>query len=318
MTSGERRFAQRLEEKLDNDYLLWYDVPVGSKKRHPDFIVLHPERGLFTLEVKDWNLENIQSITHTEAVLLTVQGAKHLKNPLVQAREGALAINQLLEADSTLVRTAGEYKGKLLCPYSYGVVLSNITRKAFDTIPVLRQVLDPHLVICKDEFVPSVNAGDFQSRLWAMSHYNFGSRLTKTQIDRVRWHLFPEMRISVQQLSLLETMTEDDDARSLKSPSMMKILDIQQEHLARSLGNGHRIFHGVAGSGKTLILACRARYLAESTQKPVLVLCYNISLAAHIESMVAARELTSALPVLVRHFHGWWHRSAKDLPNWAP
>ena len=28
MTSGERRVAERLEQKLDDDYLLWYDVPM--------------------------------------------------------------------------------------------------------------------------------------------------------------------------------------------------------------------------------------------------------------------------------------------------
>jgi hypothetical protein len=31
MTSGERRVAERLEQKLDADYLLWYDVAVGPK-----------------------------------------------------------------------------------------------------------------------------------------------------------------------------------------------------------------------------------------------------------------------------------------------
>ena len=33
MTSGERRLAERLEKKLDDDYLLWYDVPVGPVAR---------------------------------------------------------------------------------------------------------------------------------------------------------------------------------------------------------------------------------------------------------------------------------------------
>ncbi|BAZ83600.1 hypothetical protein SR1949_08660 [Sphaerospermopsis reniformis] len=61
MTSGERRLAQRMEEKLDDDYLLWYDVPIGKKQLHPDFIVLHPSRGLFILEVKDWKLDKIKS-----------------------------------------------------------------------------------------------------------------------------------------------------------------------------------------------------------------------------------------------------------------
>ena len=31
MTNGEKRLAERLEQKLDDDYLLWYDVPVGHK-----------------------------------------------------------------------------------------------------------------------------------------------------------------------------------------------------------------------------------------------------------------------------------------------
>ena len=53
MTGGEKRFAARLEQKLEDDYLLWYDVAVGSKQLHPDFIILHPLRGLLILEVKD-------------------------------------------------------------------------------------------------------------------------------------------------------------------------------------------------------------------------------------------------------------------------
>ena len=31
MTSGERRLAERLEAKLDDDYRLWYDVPMGPR-----------------------------------------------------------------------------------------------------------------------------------------------------------------------------------------------------------------------------------------------------------------------------------------------
>ncbi len=62
MTGGERRFAQRLEEKLEDDYLVWYDVPVGTKQRRPDFVILHPRRGLLVLEVKDWKLDTLHDI----------------------------------------------------------------------------------------------------------------------------------------------------------------------------------------------------------------------------------------------------------------
>jgi hypothetical protein len=40
MTAGERRVAQRLEDKLNDDYLLWYDVPMGPKNAHSPLIPL--------------------------------------------------------------------------------------------------------------------------------------------------------------------------------------------------------------------------------------------------------------------------------------
>ena len=49
MTSGERRFAERLQAKLESDYIVWYDVPLGRRRLHPDFVILHPRRGLLAL-----------------------------------------------------------------------------------------------------------------------------------------------------------------------------------------------------------------------------------------------------------------------------
>ena len=49
MTSGEKRFSQRLKDLLEDDYLCWYDIPIGKTQRYPDFILLHPARGLFGL-----------------------------------------------------------------------------------------------------------------------------------------------------------------------------------------------------------------------------------------------------------------------------
>ncbi|MBD2033949.1 hypothetical protein H6F76_02650 [Leptolyngbya sp. FACHB-321] len=42
MAPEERRLAQRLEDKLEADYLLWYDVLIATKRLHPYFILLHP------------------------------------------------------------------------------------------------------------------------------------------------------------------------------------------------------------------------------------------------------------------------------------
>jgi hypothetical protein len=58
-SSDERRFAARLRQFLEDDYLCWYNVPLGPKHRHPDFVILHPGRGLLVLEIKDWTLDTI-------------------------------------------------------------------------------------------------------------------------------------------------------------------------------------------------------------------------------------------------------------------
>ena len=86
----------------------------------------------------------------------------------MQAKQYAHRVGRLLESDAALVGEPGTpFQGKLAFPWGYGVVLANISRKAF--------------------------AGT-------------------------------------------------------------------QEQLARSMGEGHRVIHGVAGSGKTMILGYRAQY----------------------------------------------------------
>ncbi|MDZ8069009.1 MAG: 3'-5' exonuclease [Nostoc sp. DedQUE08] len=312
MTPGERRLAQRMEEKLEDDYLLWYDVPVGKKQLHPDFIVLHPSRGLFILEVKDWKLDIIQNINPSTVTLLTEDGIKEVQHPLQQARDYALAVNKMLEKDPALVQQEGKYQGKLVIPYGYGVVFTNITRKDFEQSE-LPAVFEEHLVICKDEMYEKVDAGEFQQRLWDLSAYQFGKTLTSSQIDRIRWHIFPDLRPNQQ---FAPDSSSDEETPETVIPDILKIMDLQQEQLARSLGDGHRVIHGVAGSGKTMILAYRCQHLAQVSNKPILVLCFNVSLAAKLRQVVQ-EDPNKISRIKVRHFHGWCMDLLKkyDIPR---
>jgi len=296
MTGGERRLARRLEDKLENDYLLWYDVPVGNANLHPDFIVFNPRRGLLILEVKDWRLDTIQTMDRDSATLVTNQGVKRKLNPLEQARQYAHQVVDILQSDPALVFSSGRLQGQLLFPWGYGVVLANITRKQFDGTN-LGEVVEPHRVICSDEMTESADAEGFQVRLWAMFPFSRSVPVSLPQIDRIRWHLFPEIRITAQaQAGLFDSVDEE-------IPDIVRVMDVQQEQLARSLGDGHRVIHGVAGSGKTLILGYRAEYLAQICQRPILVLCYNKTLARKLEQTMTVRKLTEK--VHVRTFHQW-------------
>jgi len=304
MTSGEKRVSERLEQKLEDDYLVWYDVPVGPRQRQPDFIVFHPRRGLLVLEVKDWKPGTIQQADRTLFTLLTGSSSVKEHNPLMQARDCANEIHKELARDPALVYPPGHaYAGRLQMPLGHGVVLANISRKQFDA-GELDGVLPSHLVICQDEMYESVEAEALQERLWAMFPQIFPTTLTLPQIDRVRWHLFPEIRVEAGegQFGLFASQEKAAGAK-VAIPDLIKVMDAQQEMLARSLGDEHRIIHGVAGSGKTMILGFRAMELARSLSKPILVLCYNKTLAARLEQLMGERGLSDK--VQVYNFHTW-------------
>jgi len=294
MTQGERRTAERLEQKLDDDYLVWYDVPVGPKHAHPDFVLLHPRRGLLILEVKDWRPDTIRAATKQTWEILAQNAPKNVPNPIEQARHYAHQVVDALARDSHLIGS----DGRLALPWSYGVVLTNISRRQFE-LAQLDLAIEAHRVICSDEMTTVTDAEDFQSRLWSMFPTMMRGALSLPQIDRIRWILFPEVRVS-SQIGLFPAECDDDAL-----PDIMRVMDLQQEQLARSLGDGHRVIHGVAGSGKTMILAYRAEFLARANgnSKPILVLCFNRPLATKLDGIVSTRGLSER--VHARSFHQW-------------
>lgn len=313
MTSGERRLAERLEQKLDDGYLLWYDVPVGPKQCYPDFVVLHPRRGLLILEVKDWKPGTIVQADKENWVILENGSPKTVPSPMLQARQYAHQVVDALKRDPQLVQADGKYQGNLAFPWSYAVVFTNLTRKQF-TEGELGQIMEPHRVLCSDEMLPSVQAKDLQSRLWDMFPHQFHlGVMTKPQLERVRWILFPQIRVQIQGALF------DDNDPAAELPDIMRVMDLQQEQLARSLGDGHRVIHGVAGSGKTMILGYRAEYLAQASTlgaKPILILCFNEPLAVKLASMMAAKGLAGRVNSV--HFHKWARAQlvqyGQDLP----
>ncbi|MDP2549447.1 3'-5' exonuclease [Oceanobacter sp. 4_MG-2023] len=322
MTAGEKRFALRLKNLLEDDYLCWFDIPVGRERRYPDFIILHPARGLLFLEVKDWKASTLKRLNKQTASLLVNDKPIEVANPLEQARQYMLQVVNLLSRDPQLLQSEdSRYQGKLCFPYAWGTVLTNINRQQItnNTTDAQREaVLPDNLVIYKDEMLESTNAEVFQQRLWGMFNHRFPNKLTVPQIDRIRWHLFPEVRISLQQdmFAMADNAdsdelicTEDDDSSpplNTALPDIVRIMDIQQEKLARSLGAGHRVIHGVAGSGKTLILGYRCELLAATSSKPVLVLCFNITLARKLNALMLAKGLEHRVQAL--HFHDWCKR----------
>ncbi|EIH5450675.1 TPA: 3'-5' exonuclease [Escherichia coli] len=288
MTAGEKRVASRLEAFMSNECLIWYDIPVGRKNRHPDFVIIDPENGLVFLEVKDWTVHTLHQVNHEQVILETNGILKSEINPLLQVRRYACDTVNALPADSRLRQNDGQYKGRLNLAWAYGVVFTRITRQQLKALAgndenAVERIFPSAQTICQDDMTQSVLPDIFRQKIAGMFTMGFRTRVTPQVRDILRAHLFPEMTV--------------------RQHSQIKIMDIQQEILARNIGDGHRVIHGVAGSGKTMILLFRCLYLAETTPGKILVLCYNITLASYLRECIESRGLKSRVTVF--HFHSW-------------
>jgi hypothetical protein len=284
-SAGERRVLQQLQRCLEDDYLVWHDLPIGPHARQPDFVVLSPRWGVLLLEVKDWKLATLAGATRDAVTLNTPHGQVTEANPLRQVRDVTLELVDLMQHDPALVHADGAFAGKLLFPYGWGVVFADLRADELAGSD-FHDIFPEHRVLLHDHLDELVDRGAFQQRLWGLFTVHYPYTLALPQRDRVRWHLFPEIRLQ-------------------PLPDLLQVMDLQQEQVARHLGDGHRVIHGAAGSGKTLILIYRACRLALAARpdKPVLVLCCNRALADRIEAQLRQRGVDERAQV--RTFHAW-------------
>ena len=318
-TRGELRLAERLKDFLEDNAWAWHNLPVGPLGRHPDFIVLHPQQGIVVLEVKDWRLESIVKADKKQVELLTERGTVSVESPFEQVRGYMFNVVSMLKRDPLLMIDQGRFKGHLVLPFGHGVVFTNITRRQFDQTD-LHEIFPADRIIFRDEMAESVDPDQFRERVWKMVSPRLGAGLSLPQLDRVRALLFPEVRVRQIALPFDEPPTDASPA----DDRTLAVMDLQQELIARSLGEGHRIVRGVAGSGKTLILAFRAEYIARAATRPVLLLCYANGIAGRLENTMQDRGVEDR--VIVSTFHSWcWKMlrtydipvpSERDMPNY--
>ncbi|MEX8501339.1 3'-5' exonuclease [Leptothrix ochracea] len=298
--AGERRVLHQLKRCLGDDHMIWYDVPLGPKARQPDFVILSPRQGLLLLEVKDWRPNTLQHATPDRVELQVERGRVTVAHPIRQARDYAMELVHVMQNDMALVHAQGPLKGQLIFPYGWGAVLSGI-RRADVVADDFEAIFPAHKTLLRDDLDEAMDEGDFLERLLGMFTVHFPYTLSLPQRDRIRWHLFPEIRLQPVQAALAFEGAE----KEVSLPDLMQVMDLKQEQIARTLGEGHRVIHGVAGSGKTMILIFRAQQLVAAARPdyPILVMCFNRALAGHIETLLRRRGVDER--VQVRTFHAW-------------
>jgi hypothetical protein len=286
-SAGEKKVFALLQQ-LPDDVIAYYE-PVLSA-RYPDFVAIIPSVGVLLIEVKDWYPNSIMKADNYDVVLSSRGQAVNSKHPIRQARDYQFQLMDKAHRHSEkseLLQGHGAHAGKFSFPFGHLVFLNNCTRQQLNERG-LSEVFPIGRVLTRDE-LEALPPGEIVDRIrqcfdpwWPFD------RLSERQISILRSIVHPEIVVSPTfQFGSVE-----------RQP--LAILDIRQERNARSIGEGHRIVYGVAGSGKTVILIARARLIAQSSNKRVLILCYNVALAEHFRRIFAGISNVTCL-----NFHRW-------------
>jgi hypothetical protein len=317
-TTGERLFFRTLKTFLPDDYIVYFEPDIQG--RRPDFVIIGPDLGIVVLEVKDYTKNTLFQINHDEWHIVTTSGDQAvIKSPMKQARDNMFHVVDTLKKDKSLIQLDGKYKFQLKFPYGHGVVFTRLYTKDF-VQEGLYSVIEPNLCFTRDEIDPDKEGFSEEILMEKILNmfvvpFRLKESLSIEDINAIRYHLFPEVRISAEYKPPVPYQDQ-----LLLSLHDIKTMDLHQENLAKQIGDKNRLIRGVAGSGKTIILASRAKML--SKQNPdwkILILCYNISLSNVIQQMIhhmlnEPEDLFDFDPnaksvqnenIIVRNFHSW-------------
>ncbi|NEP84072.1 MAG: AAA family ATPase [Okeania sp. SIO3B3] len=297
--SAGEKYLYNILSRLPDDFSVWYEPDING--RYPDFIILSPNFGILIIEVKGWYPSSILKASLDYFEIKWKQDGREInkteKSPLIQARDYLLELINKLQKYPILTQKSGNYQGKLCFPYSVGAVMSNFSNKQASESQLDQKILPIKKVIYRDELLSwkegKVSNEIIIKRFQEMFKFQFEfPKLTPEQIDTIKGSIYPEIVIREQKTD---------------AGTILKTLDFKQEKLAKSIGDGHRRFFGVAGSGKTLLLISRAKYLINNNpQLKILVVCYNVSLAAYLRSVLHQDSQNPQYQnIEVTNFHKW-------------
>jgi len=283
-TPGEKSFYNRIEYIISQNNEIKGYVEPGIGGSRPDFLLFSPNFGVMIVEIKDYSAKYLKTISKS-GYWEHFQGEeiKSINNPFDQ-------IYQYWRKVQDGVNFC-KFPNQIKVPVIQLVCFSQISKE--DPIAEeIRKLCPARIYVCFKE-VLSRNKS-FEEFFADILPVNF--HLSEDHFKVLRANIVPSCRLPTQKQSNLDTYFESED--------LVKLLDHQQEQMARKLGEGHRLLFGVAGSGKTVLLIARARFLAKQNPEwKILILCYNRLLRDLLYQLLIPQDYDA--DITINTFHGW-------------
>ncbi len=278
---GEWHFLHFLEKILDDSYEIYFQTFLNGDR--PDIVLMRKNAGVMIIEVKNWQLVHYYIDTQQKWRLKSNNAL--IKSPLSQVTSYKknlfyLHIEKLLER-------------KILNSNAWGLVSC--------AVYFHNETEEKIINFCKHEYSEHTNFLGYNSLTKQLfEQFLYKTRLSRnskffddTLYENFKHHLQPPLHTLEQGISIEYSK--------------------KQQELIVSKPKEQKIF-GVAGSGKTKVLAKRATNAHLRTQSRILILTFNITLKNYIHDKISeVREKFAWDNFYIINYHQFFKLEANNF-----
>lgn len=286
-SKAEATFYRQCRDNLDSRFVVFFSVPwVGADNKGKvrdgeiDFMIFDPNSGFMVIEIKGGGISYKSSTD--EWFTTNDKGTFSIKNPFIQAKENKHKVLEILKNHPRWSRI-----GVSRVLMAHAVFFPNLQSVDRLVMPQSPQ----ELIGCATDF----------SRLnkWVEAVFNYWKGLDEkfqplgaAGISLAEAIFFRAVEVR----PLLASQLADEEKIRIQ-------LTDQQAHLLSALGMRKRAaISGGAGTGKTLLALNKARKLADSGIRTLLI-CYNRPLADHLKTLSLDND--NLLPMTYHQLCDW-------------
>jgi hypothetical protein len=291
-TEGEFKLLNFLISILDNSYEIYFQPFLNGDC--PDIVIMKRGYGVIIIEVKDWNLDNysinestnwVVKKNNTEILSPLKQVVKYKEN-LFHLHIKDLYFKHIKDIKHWDTVGCMVYFHNATEKQVESFLLSNYTENKYENY---RKFVGTVGIIGSDSLVKEKLESKFQKNIFNRSSEYFDETLYNS--------FFRYLQAPIHQKE------EGIDIRYTP----------EQQELCRSEIKPRRKIKGVAGSGKTLVLAKRAVNAYKRTGGTILILTYNLSLKNYIHDRLNdVREEFSWNKFYITNYHQFFKGEATN------
>ena len=317
-TKGEWFLINYLIKNLSDDIEIYFQPFINGDI--PDIVLIQKEVGVTIIEVKDWNLEAYS--VDSQNNWYTHKYDKPIKSPFMQVNTYKdnlfdLHINGLLELKLRQEDKKQSIYGKI----KTFVYFHNTSSRE------LSSFIDRSIERLKEE--DNSNNSNFQNKLIQYNQYEKNRINIKTKINKIKENFnFLSVtsdnihKITLPKKDILNLLNNDiykEFLRYLQPPIHVKEMGkkitytAEQQDVIESKNEFEKI-KGVAGSGKTAVLAKRAVNAHKRHGGRILILTYNITLLNYIHEKISdIKEEFTWDQFYIVNYHEFFKQNANYL-----